>query len=69
MYLTDLRVSALALFCSVALVLGATHFTSGVAEPCAECVEVESVSSASAVQAVPAASPEAEVATPSGSVC
>jgi hypothetical protein len=69
MYLTDLRVSALALFCSVALVLGATHYTAGASESCGGCVEVESVSNASAVQATRAVSEEAAVAAPSGSMC
>jgi hypothetical protein len=69
MYLTDLRVSALALFCSVALVLGATHYANAAPDPCAGCVDVESVSKASAVQAVPAASEETEVATARSSMC
>ena len=69
MYLTDLRVSALALFCSLALVLGATHYASDATEPCVGCAEVESVTKASAVEAVPAVSQEVEVATPSGSMC
>lgn len=38
MYITDLRLSALALFFSVTLVLTAAQFVPSRSEPCGECV-------------------------------
>ena len=61
MYITDLRLSALALFFSVTLVLTAAQFVPNRNEPCGECVtdvptRIESVAPATVADGIEAPS-------------